>query len=133
MLIITTSSFCFGGIFDNLYNSSNSIPFLQLYPTFSFVFFFFFLLTLKAPIYLCAHDSLGKFFNLSEVFFPSHLMKNLISKLQSLMKIKELNGIEHNGRQYEKNNVHICMTWSLCMLDSRNWHNTINQLYFNFF
>ena len=50
-------------------------------------------------------------------------------------------GIEHDRRQYEQNNVSVCVyiyiyiyiyiyDW-VAMLFSKNWHNTVNQIYFN--
>ena len=38
-------------------------------------------------------------------------------------------GIDHDGRYYEKRNVYTYV-W-VTLLDSRNWHNIVNQLYFD--
>ena len=35
--------------------------------------------------------------------------------------------VHHDGGRYEKKNVYDWVT----LLDSRNWHNTVNQLYFD--
>ena len=38
-------------------------------------------------------------------------------------------GIDHDGKEYKKKNVYM-FDW-VTLLYSRNWHNTVNQLYFN--
>ena len=39
--------------------------------------------------------------------------------------------IEHDASQYEKKNVYTYMHDWVTMLYSKNWHNPVNQLYFN--
>ena len=39
-------------------------------------------------------------------------------------------GIQHDGRLHEKKNVCVCVYDQITMV-YRNWHNTVNQLYFN--
>ena len=38
-------------------------------------------------------------------------------------------GIDYDGNEYKKENVYTCARLGH-LLDSRNWHNTVNQLYF---
>ena len=52
------------------------------------------------------------------------LLSSTGSDVQSL-------GTAPDGRQYEKKNVCIYVCDRVSMLYSRNWHNTVNQLYAN--
>ena len=44
--------------------------------------------------------------------------------------ISNLFGVEHDGKQYEKTSVCVCMTGSLCCI-AENDNNTVNQLHSN--
>jgi len=49
--------------------------------------------------------------------------------LYSMENYMQSLGTEHDGRCYEKKYIHM-YDW-VTLLYNRNWHNTVNQLYFN--